>query len=125
MERKERLSFESPSFEDQLGKVKDFANETRERLNALVEALESNNALPKAYAPPKYGPPKYPPIKTKEACDKAGGEWDEETKTCKFKKEVKEYALGLQGTGVLPSTNQGNLDAQAIALAEKIGRTIT
>ena len=130
---KEELEFASNSFEDQQERLREFGNETREvavkvynkvealeaYIKELVEALQNNKALPPAYGPPKY-PPKYPPIKTKEECEKKGGKWDEETKTCKFppkKKETTESQLAI-----LPSLNQGSVEAQAMSLAEKIGR---
>ena len=123
MENEERLTFESANFEDQLESVRDFVNKNRDvaiealnKIEALTEILKEKNYLPPAY-PPKA---KYPKITTKEACEKAGGEWDEEKKTCKLppkKKETTESQLGI-----LPTTNQSNVEAQAIALAKKIGR---
>ena len=130
---KEELEFASHSFEDQQERLREFGNETREvavnafnkieaieaYLKDLVEALQNNKALPPAYGPPRY-PAKYPKIKTKEECEKKGGTWNEETKTCKFppkKKETTESQIAI-----LPSLNQPNVEAQAMSLAEKIRR---
>ena len=130
---KEELEFASASFEDQQERLREFGNKTRSvvveafnkievleaYLKELVEALQNNKALPPAYGPPRY-PAKYPKIKTKEECEKKGGKWDDEKNVCVFppkKKEITESQLAI-----LPSLNQGNVEAQAKNLAEKIGR---
>ena len=65
------------------------------------------------------------PPETKETCEKAGGTWDEETKTCKLppKKEGEGGGQSLQGLGVLPSSGGETLtsdEARAKALTAKI-----
>ena len=154
---KDKLEFASASFEDQQERVREFVNENRKilvedhneieaikvYLKDLVETLQNNNALPKA-----YGPPKYPPIKDKETCEEKGGKWidgkcvfkggeaiivamskadceekggkwDDETKTCKLP-ETKE-SQSLQGLGVLPSSMRtSDPDARAKALTAKV-----
>ena len=132
MEKKEELEFHDTSFEGELESLRTFGNDTRgiarealEKIEALTNALKEKGAIPPAYSgPPKYGPPKYPPIKTKEECEKKGGEWDDEKKTCTFPK--KETTEGRQGLGILPSSNLqlGELsDRQADAIAvEKFGK---
>ena len=53
-------------------------------INDKIDGLQADVDELKARA---YGrPTKYPPIKTKQVCERAGGEWDEQTKTCKFPK---------------------------------------
>ena len=126
----EKLEFASSSFEDQQERLREFGNETREvavkaynkleaieaYLRGLVEAIQNNKA------PPAYGPPRYPKITDEKTCKEKGGTWDEETKTCKFPPKKKEASEGFQSLGILPSANQGNVEAQAKVLAEKIGR---
>jgi len=107
MEKKERLTFASHSFEDQMERIREVINEHDTR----IEALEQE--IPKA-----YGPPKYPPVKTKEKCEELGGEWDDEKKTCKLpeKKEVTETL------GILPtSTPSIPPDARAEVFRKKLG----
>jgi hypothetical protein len=104
MEKSERLTFASHSFEDQIERIREVVNEHDTR----IEALEQE--IPKA-----YGPPKYPPVKTKEKCEELGGKWDDEKKTCELpkKKEIVE--------GILPtSRGSSNEEARAQALIDKV-----
>ncbi len=59
--------------------------------------------------------------KTKEACEKAGGKWNEETKTCKLP-EKKGGGESLQALGILPKSGGGPNDdkAKAKAFTEKV-----
>jgi len=115
------------SFEDDLenlqkrmttveNKVIELVNNVNTRVLSLEAFLQSNQ---------NYEPPAYPKIESKEKCEEAGGEWDEETKTCKLPKKPKESVESFEeraNIAVLPSvTLKPNVDAQARDLAKKIG----
>lgn len=104
MTKKPRIRDESLSYENQLDTIREVVNEHDERLEVLEDALPKTPEVPEL-------------PKTKEECEKAGGTWDEEAKTCKLpeKKEV------VEGIGILPTSgNQGNVEARADFFRNKI-----